>query len=560
MTLCTRIKFSHRLASLVTAAAEGKGLSQLRFWESPEDSDELSDVQQGHNLIGATEVFSEDFTSAEVGAGSVAGSPVEQLGKNDNKSCPGTSLDNGVSSSARHAVVVESAPARALEVVEFPHDQGATALATTTGEPNTHNDNATNSINQGQQQTVSGPTSDEDRQTLQGPESPLLPAELAAENGDTIEYEDEDNVDQEASVGSSTLQGDVSEAAAEEAQLHHPELIYTAESNHHSAAEYPEEKVEVPHSLDEHTSIVDDVYPRDHSIAYGSEVDDGDDDGFDTHDGAPVELTEPEHEEHGEQESDHQQEFQEAEEDEEQLNFDQSLQYADHGLLNITDEDELTDHQNSTLSLSNVDQRHGGAHTDQFSTADSDEVAGQGSLYHEQHFPEGASGAYTAEQVTEEDASEDKFIQTHLTGVVNPATPTIQSGDGTHNLPAPATDVDEITYEEDEIEGAIEKDLLQTHVNASPKSSVSATLKRVRSPPEEDNTFETDFLGKASFRYHYLSIKLTCLYLSGSKTCPIRMIESTTITSLHATRFTPEPDPAWSILLAFHRIFSGTRD
>lgn len=481
LTLCTKIKFSHRLASLVIAAAEGKGLSHLRLWDNREDSEELSELQQGQSFTGATEVFGEVFTSTEVRAGS----PVGQLGKTD-ESRSATSLNDGV--------VAESEPGRTPEAIRFPRDQGATALASTTGEPDAHNHNAIDVTSQGQQQTVPDPTLEGNRQTLQGPESPSLPAENGAESGDTIEYEDEDNVDQEASVGSSTLQGDVSETAAEETQLHHPELIYTADSNHDGAAEeYTEEQSEVPYSVDENSLTVGDVYQRDHSIACGSERDVRDDNGIDTQDGELVELTEPEHGEHWKHQSDHLPESEEAEEDDEQLDFDQTLQHANHGLLLTTNEVELPGLQHPTPSIPDVDHGYGRA------TADSDKIAGQGSLYHKQHLHEGANEAYTAEQVSAEEASEDKIVQAHATGVVRPAIPEVQSGDGAHNLPAPASDVDEITYEEDEIEEAIDTDLIRPDVNASPKFSVSTTLKRVRSSPEEDNA-QADFLGKTSTR------------------------------------------------------------
>lgn len=457
-------------------------------------------------------MFGEDLTSAEVSAGS----PAEKNRKDDKESSPSTSLEDGVSSSARHGVLAQSEPVNAPEDVESSGNEVAAALIATTGtgEPDSHNDNPTDGTDQSQQQAFLEPISNNDPQILQEPESPSLPAKPSRENEDTIDYDEEDNVDQEASVGSSTLQGDVSEAAVEEAQLHCSRSIYTADSNHGSAAEeLPEEKPEIPYSADEQLSAVGDVYQRDHSIAYANEKHVGDDGTFDAQDGAPVELTES-----GKDQSARRQESQDAEEDEEQLEYIQSLQHANHDLLHTTNQEELTDHQHPTPSISNLDQAFDLANTDQFTIADGDEVAGQDSLYHHQHFQEEASEDYTAEQLIEEEASEDEIVHTHDNSVVNPDSPTVRSGDGSHNLPEPATDVDEITYEEDEIEEATDRDVTRTDANASPKSSVrSATLKRVRSPPDEGNVIETDFLGKASFRCHCSKTELTLLCLVDPK-------------------------------------------
>ena len=514
MTLCTRIKFSHRLASLVAAAAEGKGLSQLRLWESPEDSDKLSDVQQGHNLSSAREMFNGDFTSAEVGASS----PAEQPKKSD-ESRPGISLEEGVSSSAYHRVVAESEPLLASEVVEFPGSQDARALGISTGEPDAHNDNATDQTDQGQQQNIPSPISNEDKQTIQGPDSPLLPAETGVENADTIDYEEEDNIDQEASVGSSTLRGDVSETALDEARPHYPRSIYTGGQNHDSAAEEVSEgKSENPYSLDEHLSTVGDVYQPDHSNPYDAEEDVWGEETFEAQDGLPAELIEPEHEEHEKHQSEHQPVYQEAEEDEEQLDLDQSLQYANRGLLHTSKEDEVNDHRHTIPSTSNVDQAYERGKLDQSSTANDDGVAGQGSLYHKQHSHEEASEADTAGHVTAEEDGENKLVDTHVAGADNPVTPTVRSEDETHNLPTPATDVDEITYEEDEIEGVNANDITRADVNSSPKPSISSpTLKRMRSSPEEDNAYETDFLGKPPLTYHYSRTELTHTFLVDPK-------------------------------------------
>ncbi|KAA6412111.1 MAG: hypothetical protein FRX48_04261 [Lasallia pustulata] len=493
LTLCTRIKFSHRLASLAAAAAEGKGLSQLRLWESPVDSDKLSDVQQGDSVSGSREVFNVDFTSAEV----AASSPAEQPKKTD-ESRLAISLEEGVSSSARHQVVAESEPLRASEAVGSPGNQDARALGTSTSEPDALNDNATDQTDQGQQQNIPNPISKEDRQTIQGPDSPLLPAETGVENGDTIDYEDEDNTEQEASVGSSTLQGDVSETAVDEARPHYPRSVYAEGPNHDSAAEEVSEgKSENPYSLDVHLSTVGDVYQPDHSDPYGAEEDVLGEETFEAQDGLPAELRELEHEEHEKDQSEHQPVYQEAEEEEEeeQLDLDQSLQYANRGLLHTTKEDEVTDHRHTIPSTSNVDQAYERGQPDQPSTAHDDEVAGQGSLYHKQHSHEEASEADTAGHATAEEDGENKLVHTQVAGADNPATPTVRSEDETHNLPASATDVDEITYEEDEIEVVNDNDVIRADVNSSPKSLISsATLKRMRSSPEEDNAYETDFL------------------------------------------------------------------
>lgn len=492
MTLCTRVKFSHRLASLVTAAAAGKGLSQLHFWESPENSDELSDVQQGHNLAVARNTFNEDSISAEVGAGS----PADESRENENESHRSASLEGGVSSPARHRFTTEFEATNAPEAVEHPGNQVPTALTSTTGKPDANDVNATDDTDQGQQQTVPDPSSSKDHQTIQAPQSSLLQAEPGTESGDTIDYEGEENVDQGASVGSSTLQGDVSEAAAaEETQTHYP--FDTAHLDHDSVAEeLPEEHSEVLSSLVKQPPTGGDVYQGEHNIAYSTEADVVDDDNFDAQIGAPNELTESEHHKHGEYPSDHQQEFQGTVEDEEQLDFDQTLQESNAGLLHTTDGDERTHHHDPIPPTSSIDEAYGRVKTIPSSTAHSDEVAGQGSLYHKQHFHEGSNGALAAQQVTEAEASEDEV---QLPSVVSLALPTVQSADGNYSVPAPMTDVDEITYEEDEIEEPIHKDASRTDRTASPRSPIAGgTLKRVRSPSEEDNALEIDFLGKAA--------------------------------------------------------------
>lgn len=500
MTLCTRIKFSHRLASLVSAAAAGKGLSQLHFWESLENSDELSDVQQGHNLPVESNTFNEDSISAAAGAGS----PAEQCRGNENESHPSTSLGVGVSSPARHRFTAESEATNAPEAVELPGNQVSTALSSTTGKPDANNVNATDDTDQGQQQTVSDPSSSKDHQTIKGPQPPLLQAEPGTESGDTIDYEDEENVDQGASVGSSTLQGDVSEAAAEETQPHYP--FDTAHLDHNSVAEgLPEAHSEVPYSLDKQTPIGGDVYQGELNIAYSTEADVVDGDTFDTQSGAPNELIESEHDKHRENQSDHQQEFHETVEDEEQLDFDQTLQDSNAGFFHTADGDELTHQYDSIPPTSSIDEAYGRVNTIPSSTAHSDEVTSQGSLYHKQHFHEGSNGAFAAQQVTEAEACEYEVIGLQLPNVVSLALPTVQPADGSYNVPPPPTDIDEITYEEDEIEELIDKDAPRTDRTASPRSpNAGGMLKRVRSPSVEDSTLETDFLGKVAVRVSLL--------------------------------------------------------
>lgn len=455
----------------------------------------MSDVQQGHNLTVARNTSNEDSPSAEVGAGSPAG----QTRESENESTPSTSLKGGVSSPARHRFTVGSEAPNALEGVEHPGSEVPTTLTSTTGKQDAIDVNATDDTDQGEKQNISGLSSSKDHQTIQAPESPLLHAEPATENGDTIDYEDEENVDQEASVGSSTLQGDVSEAAAEETQMHYP--FYTAHSNHGSLAEeLPEEHSEVHYSLDKQPSTAGDMYQGEHSIAYSTEADVVDDDTFDAQIGAPNELTESEYDKHGEHQSDHQQKYQETVEDEEQLDLDQSLQDANTG-LHTTDGDELTHHHDPIPSTFNIDEAYGHVNAILSSTAHSDEFADQGPLYHKQHFHEGSNGAFAAEQVTEAEASEDELIEIQLPGVISLASPTVQSADRSHNVPAPATDVDEITYEEEEIEEPIDKDAAPTDGTASLESSTAGgTLKRVRSPSEEGNALGTDLLGKAAVR------------------------------------------------------------
>ena len=491
MTLSTRINFSRRFASLVTAAAQGKGLSQLHIWESPEDSDELSDVQEGQNFVGAAEALTEDFASAKVDAGP----PAEGPRKGDTERRPCTSLEDHGSTSASQDVVAEAEPLRAFEAGAIPRNRGSTVAATTTDELNAHNHDTIDGTDQGYKQTTSDPVINEDRQAIQGSQSTSLPAEPGPENADIIEYEEEDDVDQEASVGSSTLQGDVSEAAAGKAQLHYPTPIYTADSNHITVAEeVSEEKPEVSYSLDEQLSPVGDVSQGGHDTGYGIEEGIGDEDDFSAQDGAHDELTEFRNEEHGQQHSEHQHEYQE----EEQLDFDQSLQYPNHGVLQATNEDDFIDLEHPTSSKSKNEQGYGQANTDQFSTVDPDEALRQRSLHHEQHFHEGTNGVDTAEPVTAGERIEDQFTQGEDTGVVDPTVPAVRFGDGTHSLLIPATDIDEITYEDEEIEESTEKDATESEVISNPKSLVSSTtLKRVRSSPEEDNALETDFPGKS---------------------------------------------------------------
>ena len=491
LTLSTRINFSYRFASLVTAAAQGKGLSQLHIWESPEDSDELSDVQEGQNFVGAAEALTEDFASAKVDAGP----PAEDPRKGDTERRPCTSLEDHGFTSASQDIVAEAEPLHAFEAGVTPRTQESPAAATTTDELNAHNHDTIDGTDQGHKQTTSDPVTNEDRQAIQGSQSTSLPAEPGSENADIIEYEEEDDVDQEASVGSSTLQGDVSEAAAGKAQLHYPRPIYTADSNHSTVAEeVSEEKTEVSYSLDEQLSPVGDVFQGDHDIACGIEEDIGDDDAFSAQDGAHDELTESKNEEHGQQHSDHQHEYHE----EEQLDFDRSPQYPNHGVLQATNEDDVIDLEHPTSSKSKNEQGYGQANTDQFSTVDADEALRQRSLYHEQHFHEGTNGVDTAEPVIAGERIEDRLNQGEDTGVVDPTVPAVRFGDGTHSLLIPATDIDEITYEDEEIEEPTEKDATESEVNSNPKSLVSkANLKRVRSSPEEDNALETDFPGRS---------------------------------------------------------------
>lgn len=205
LALSTKVKFSHRFDFLLTAVAEGKGLSQLMLLESAEEGAQHSDNQ----------------LEQEIAQGSYPRTPKPISGAEPETDPPGD-LDADEVAEEEPDLTHEQ-----LEDLKPDTPQHYEVGGQTDVPPAEAHAIATHAILTGENQTSTGYTHTlsggpnnmhQAGDPINGPsQSDLTAIPIADKNQDAVEerdlisYEDEDNLNPGSSTGSSTVQGDVRE-------------------------------------------------------------------------------------------------------------------------------------------------------------------------------------------------------------------------------------------------------------------------------------------------------------------------------------------------------------
>ena len=205
MNLRIRTSFPKRLRGLIDAAKDGKGLSQLPYWEVSSD-DDTATAADGDIAYGTAEEQNEELEAPDGATDAVY---LDLVDKNSTQSQLGTFKDDATVSQ-NEPVVLE--PSHDHDRSSVPKMERA-ALPSGPHEPPTPEDILKTTLlgntDSGTTEDHGIPPSDDAQDTLRSHDSatsaPISRANV--EDGDLIDYEEGENAQIQDSTGSSTLAG-----------------------------------------------------------------------------------------------------------------------------------------------------------------------------------------------------------------------------------------------------------------------------------------------------------------------------------------------------------------
>lgn len=200
IVLSTKFKFSHRLNYLLNAATEGKGLSQLTLSEGVEEEDQISDshFEQEEDAQGKYPQIPKRNYNAEVGRDLLHEDATHE-DANDEHPMFHQQLENLTPESKEYEV-------------EVPAD--IPLSANQASEPEKIQTGPSSSDAHDEAQQTEAPI-DESLQIEFNASPPIDEKQNEVGDPDLIYYEDEHDLKQDSSARSSTIQGDIHEAAVD---------------------------------------------------------------------------------------------------------------------------------------------------------------------------------------------------------------------------------------------------------------------------------------------------------------------------------------------------------
>lgn len=204
INLYTTVRFSYRLEFLLNAIAEGKGLSHLRPSESAEDGgaqDLLDQSAERDGTVDSIALLNKSHTDERQGEGNSLGDNATSHDGTAHLSPNATSesVSGALSSNVR---ILPGDLHTANSNVDTEHSSGISAIVPTAGRNEQNMATKTAEPTKG----TGKPSAEVDGFQTQ--------KHHLADDGDFIDYEDDEELAHDSSTGSSTLQGDVGDSSS----------------------------------------------------------------------------------------------------------------------------------------------------------------------------------------------------------------------------------------------------------------------------------------------------------------------------------------------------------
>lgn len=209
LALRTKVKFSHRFDYLLSAVAEGKGLSQLILLESVEGDQHSDNQLRQEDAQGSYPQTPKPVSGADLGADS-AGDVDAYENVEDEPDLTYQQLEDLTPGPQDHEVGEQTNIPPAEEHIIANQASQMEGNQTTTGSSNTL-DGGPNNIHQAEDPTNGRSLSDMNSIPIANKD------QITEGERDLIYFEDEDNLNPGSSTGSSTVQGDVREVTVDSA-------------------------------------------------------------------------------------------------------------------------------------------------------------------------------------------------------------------------------------------------------------------------------------------------------------------------------------------------------